>query len=544
MNRQDLKVLPNTQPHAQTAEALTKVVKTVNNQNLASRQLSRSFRHAAGIGIGWVEVAQNEDDLDGRNILIRSRNPFDIWTAPEMREPDLSDCRDLFRAMWLEPSRLALLFPQFEKEIHGLVGRREETERSHSRDYTNLNGDRPPVRKWGEDGFEFGGVDTNRNLVRAVERWYRLDQRAVVCKHRDGRAFEVTEQMIPEVAYYLAHNLATLRKSIIRRMRIAMFAGELLLQDAPSPYSHGEFPLTPLWAYEDEEGRPMGLVRQDREPQKEFSARRTSALKKALMRQLWHERGAFTDIDRAVAAAGQHDGEIEINPGYFEKVKLVNDLQSSQAEIQFAEQARMMVQDWAGVTRELAGQNSNATSGVAIQSRQSQGQASLFTLYDNRNWCQQRVGELTLALIQDTFTEEQTVRVTDSRKGLDFITLNQRGPGGIILNNVQQGKYDVTLTEVPIAPTDRSQQLTALTQYFQILPAAFQAALAPEVARLADLPNSEDLVAKLEQLVDRFVLGQTDPAAGGPTPEPDAPTLDAAAGTQITPQTGPLAPTL
>ena len=384
------------------AQAATKAGMMVRDQNSSNRQLSRQFWDTIVTGIGWMEVAGDPDPYS-IGILERRVNPFLVWGDPCGKEPDMSDWIDVFRSVVTYPERLALRFASYQSEILGAGDYTGEGNGlSHSADWTLAHGDIPDVDQWDEMGL----AQTEKpRQIRAVERWYRVEEWARLIRFRDGRVYEPNKldinraddrALMQMLAGSLVSKEARLVKSLVPRIRVAIFLpdeGGCLLNDAESPYSHNAFPFVPMWAYEDEYGRPVGLVRQQRCPQRDFNARMAHMLKQALNTQTWFEEGAFVDEAEALSEIAKPNGNIRLTEGGSGKVLDRNRLEAAPIESQMLEIDRNMIQEYSGVTPELMGQETNASSGTAIQSRQAQGQTRLYTLFDNRNWTQEQIAK-------------------------------------------------------------------------------------------------------------------------------------------------------
>jgi hypothetical protein len=151
-----------------------------------------------------------------------------------------------------------------------------------------------------------------------------------------------------------------------------------------------------------------------------------------------------------------------------------------------------MVQNLGPVNQEALGQETNAKSGVAIEQRQQQAQTSLYGLFDGRNLAQQREQEQTLSLVQDGYTEEKEIRITGSKRGLDYLNLNKHDPAqGLVINDISQGRYDIIVDEQPEAPTARAAKLQALAQLLANtdLPPAVRMQTVIAIAEGQDMPT-------------------------------------------------------
>lgn len=523
--RRDTVILARTRPHQDTAEALTGLVKYVDQQAKADYVRSKSFRNAVDVGVGWTETFYS-DDPRAETIGKRAENPFHIWTDPSGREDDLSDYQDVFRARWLPRAWVDMRFDRARNmATGGFIPTFHYDPLSHTQNYRENHGDEPSVGQFNQgmggdpaygpghgyrapltgmgwatqDADSLYRYDRYGDLHLLVERWYRADEWATFLVMRDGRVIETCEENAMTCARLLLDGKGKLMRAVARKIRCAIFVADGsggLLQDVPSPYPHGQFPFTPTWGYRDEEGQPMGPVRLLRDAAREFNMRRTHATKRSLMQQVHMEEGTFMDDAEAISAIRKYNGVVRYQPGMLDKAKIASNADmnagAAQMELQMMGTALQMVQNLGPVNQETLGQETNAKSGVAIENRQQQAHVALSHLFDNRNWAQQVEGEQTIALIQDSYTEEKEVRINGTANGLQYLAINQADPtSGAVINDISQGRYDVIVEEQPEAPTVRAAKVQAIAQVFQgvDLPPATRVQLAIFMAEAQDLPG-------------------------------------------------------
>lgn len=538
-NRSDAKYFPRGPSDKDGAEAATKAGMMVRDQNHGDRQLSRVFRDAIRVGVGYLEVAGDPDPYS-IGILQKRVNPFHIWPDPCGKEPDQSDWLDMFRSVVTYPHLLANRFPKYKAEIMAAAQYGGEPgQMSHSSDYTDRTDDYPDVHLFEDSLPGTVGYGTNEpRQVRAVERWYRQEEWVQVVRWRDGRCIEPNPANLPQLQFLaraLVSGEARLIRSLVDRFRIGIFLpdgdGRCLLNDAPVNGDQRWFPFVPCWAYEDEQGRPMGLVRNLRYPQRSLNARMAHQLKRSLNGQIWFEMGAFPDEAEAVRELAKSNGVVRFNPGGLAKAVRQDQIQSAPIEQQIIQFDQQMIQEWSGVTAEMMGQQTNATSGTAIQSRQAQGQTRLYTLFDNRNWCQERAAEITLSLMRQTFTGEMAIRITETSRGVDFITLNEQMPDGSVRNDLSQALLDAKVALTSAKATEQLQALESWTNFASQLPPDLQIFVAPFLAKLSQIPDSQQFIDELEQLKEAAKArmigpppGMMPPGAPGPmAPGPGGP---------------------
>lgn len=541
-SRTDIKIYPVGPSDVDGARAMTQVMRKEARDTDLQRKLSTQFRHAVSVGVGWMRVGFSSY-IDAPSALdLEVPDPLDVWVDPASRKPDLSDAKDLFVRKFLSPLQLARIFPDRAKDIMSLKGVDADYLRDmwHSADYTNQTGDYPNVDT---DTYQLGDAGHRRGrqkLIEAVERWYRIDRWIKAVKHKDGRYWEVGPTANQDLLYWLSEQIldgsAFEVEGMVRDIRYAVFAENLLLGDFASPHQHRRFPLVPMWAYQDEFGNPFGLVRVVRSAVKEFNARTANLLNRALKRQVWVEENAVDDIDKMIEEMSYPDGVITLKPGAISRNAVIfkDDLQASPLEGNLLQLSQKFVTDQAGVTEEMAGQKTNVESGVGIRQKIAQSQTSLYNLFDNRSWTQKTVSELMMADVQQVYTAEQAVRITEDTRGVEWIFINKQDPTtGAVLNDIRQANFDIEVGAVPMSANDRMAQFEALAQFLAPMPPEVKLLFASKMATLADIPDSEDVARKIEEFVQRM-MGGGQPQA---LPEPEQIAAAVQAG-QITPEQG------
>jgi hypothetical protein len=528
--RADIKYQPVGPSDVDGAKAATTLARKVARANNMGRQFSTAFDDALDTGIGWIETGYSRY-VTGDPVYIGTESSFNVWTDPAMRKADMSDATDMCRMKLLRPRQLARMVPaSMRSEIQYLRGvefnGHGPASWSHSADFSNTYGDRPNVNdaEWDDPH----GPAMGERLLEAVERWYKVDRWVEIVRHKDGRWWEVKPENAYRMAEMVVDDEAHEDGGMVQEMRYAMFCEDMEIGDWASRYRHRSFPLTPLWCYRDQYGRPMGVARAIRTAAKDFNSRMSNLLQRAMMRQVWIERGAVADLDKALEEIRLPDGVVQLEPGAIQKQRVLfrDELEASAVEASLLQMDLRFITDLAGVTEEMAGRHGNADSGVGIQAKIQQSQTALYTLFDNRTWALGEVGKQLLSCIQAKYTREQAVRVTEKSQGLDWIWINKPTTDPVtgqpaIANDITQAEYDVEVTDVPLTASLRMAQFEALTNFLAPFPVEVKLLFGAKLADLADLPDQQEISQKLEQFAQQLM------------PQQEMPTIDPALITQL-----------
>jgi hypothetical protein len=182
-------------------------------------------------------------------------------------------------------------------------------------------------------------------------------------------------------------------------------------------------------------------------------------------------------------------------------------LQESKAEI-----------DLVGPNPSLVGQSQGGASGRAIQAQQQAGLAELAPIYDSlRDWTI-RVYRAIWDRIQQYWTEERWIRVTDENSAPEFVGLNVRKGGGLVIdiqtgqqmmepqqvqNNVSEMDMDIIIEDAPDYVSLRHEAFEQLAEMAQ---RGIQ--IPPEmIIEASSLHNKAALLDKLKEQQDAAAQG-------------------------------------
>ena len=519
--RTDWRVTPDGEPGGQdVADALNFRLNQAERHSKADRALSQAFRPAAGVGLGWVEVARASNSME-YPYKCRYIHRNEIWWDMKAIEPDLSDARWLYRRRWVSRSRAARMFPNHATLIMAGGPDRwiadfaiQELEGGQS---TGLHAAADAERAWTlpEDHY----YNEENKTVCITELWYRRWVTTVMLKMRDGRAVKYDQaNELHRAALSLGRG--KLVEELLPVVRRAYWMGPHCLFDGPSPYPHRHFPYVRVSGFqEDLTGIFFGLVRDMLFPQDNLnstisklrwgmSAVETKRTKGAVAMtdQQFRQMSSRVDADFVLDPQAMKDG------GVFERNR---DFQLNAQQFQLMQDSRAAAARVSGVTASFQGQTGTATSGVQEQTQVEQSQVSLADLMDNFKEARSQVGELLLALIIEDIGKQETTVVIEgdvlnpprtvvlNRPEVDELT-------GIVMlsNDVQRTRLKVAMEDVPTSSSFRAQQLNSLSESVKAATPEIQQVVMPFMIDLMDLPRKKEVVEAI-----RDAQGQADPEA-------------------------------
>lgn len=489
----------DTDSNDDVAEALSLKLKHAEVESRADRACSDAYAGQIKAGLGWVEVARESDPLKFpyRVRYVHRREIFWDWRAEAY---DLSDARYLIRRRWLELDHAIAMMPQyadlFRATTCGWAGFDPLLEQN-----TNLYQSFVLERDTRIEAVDWRDIQRERLCL--YEIWYRKWVRGFVITLPNGKTVECDFDNVEHCQAIL--DGAPVRMGTFQKVRLAWYCGPHFLYDIPSPYEHGHFPYVPFFGYrEDLTQVPYGLVRSMISPQDEINARKSKQLWLLNSRRTIADSDAVEDHDQAQREVARPDAYIILDAKRKPNARfeVTSDGQLSAQQFQAMQESKQEIEEASGVHKVMQGQQSGASSGLAINSLVEQGLNTLAEVNDNYRHARRLVGELLFTLLQTDMQGKQVgVKVGDGLQER-VIVLNQKKvdpqTGQVTLvNDISGISPKVTLDDIPSTPTFRLQQLQMLTEITKSLPPNLQGMVIDFVVAATDLPNRQEIVDRL-----------------------------------------------
>jgi hypothetical protein len=506
--RTDFKVLPRRKEQSKPAEKKTQILKYLSDVNREPFEISRAFEDAVKAGIGWIEDGVQEEDED-EALYTRYESWRNILWDSAATNLDLSDARYQFRSKWTDLDIACALF----KNRKGLL----ELSADKTDDYAALDqtGDEVMDSKEIELEGRSGGSTTSdritgyqRRRVRLIEAWIKIP---VSTWKMVGGTFsgEVFDPYSAAHGEEIATGAAQKVKRTVMRVHVAIMTHAGMLWFSESPYRHNRFPFTPIWGNKRaKDGMPYGMIRRLRDIQEDINKRASKALHILSTNKVIMDAGAVEDIDELEEEMAKPNAIIIKNKGYDFELNVDRDL--SQWHMELMSRSIAMVQQSSGVTDELLGRRTNATSGVAIGKRQDQGAMATAKYFDNLLLANQVHGEKLLANTEQFMTAEKQFRITGTANKPEWVTVND----GLPDNDIIRSKADYVISEGAWSATVRQAAADSLMEVMTRLPPDVSIVLLDLIVENMDIPNREEIVKRI-----RSLSGQPDPSQEEPSPE-------------------------
>jgi hypothetical protein len=369
--RQDPRGYPRTPKHEEGAEVATAVLRYVCDEQVWPAKSMVGGLNGSVDGIGGVEIALERGDTGDIDVGLPEVDPSSFFYDPRSLKPDFSDARYMGVAKWADVDATIAMFPDKEAEILASI----ETG-------TELTSDPDSDRVW------FMQTDQRKQL-RVVDHWYMVGNEWRWCIYTGVTV--------------LAEGVSYLRDEKKRSIcKYIMYSAAI-----------------------DQDGDRYGFVRNMKSSQDEINQRRSKGLHTLNSRRIITASNDGKDIENIRREAARPDGVIQYPPG---TEPPVFDDAAKNAELQgqlaFLEDAKNEIENY-GFNPALVGQGVDKLSGRAMQFQQQAGIAELGPyLLSFKNW-KLRVYRAIWCAVQEHWTSERWIRVTDDEDVAQFLAINQ-----------------------------------------------------------------------------------------------------------------------
>jgi hypothetical protein len=497
------------------AEQLDGFFRHIEHSSRAQQHYARAATSAARAGVGYVIV-----------------RPEYVDRALGYQEPRITS----------EGDPLRIVFDPWSIELDG-------SDASFGYHLTPIS-QREFKRRWPKaEPVSFGSDDRHtlardeRESVMVAEEWRLVDERTNCIVFIDQRGDEVS---LGEDDFHLANQRGQVREFIRaypEKKRVVywrrMSGAEVLDKSVDADGKEAAFPadgigIVPMYGYigyADGRMTYCGIPRRARSAQQAYNFHKSEERAYLLTapKSPWIGPGAAfapykalwdrANVDQRAYLPYEHLDEngqpIPAPSRLMPAVNLQNHIQGSQ-------EALRDIQASIGMYQANLGAPSNETSGVAIESRKQQGEASTAHFQSHLAAMVARVGQLCLQMLPrllDTKRQMRTLGI-DGNPGAVRVDPGQaeamqEGRDGLTINpNV--GRYDVRVVVGAAYSTQRTQAQAAFTEMMRANP-QMAPALAPLWAQTLDVPHADKLAQVLTAMAPDPVRQILSPEQQGPT---------------------------
>lgn len=457
--RIDPRALPRTPRHEEDATAVEQVLRYVAEDQNFDQLRSKVWENLIVEGAAGYRVGIKEG-YDGIEVTLH-RVPWDrMFWDPHSSEADFSDAGYIGLVRWDDYDEAAALYPDKLDFLEATL---------NSASLSDTYDDKPKFRVW---------ADKKRRRVRIVQIWVKRQDK-----------------------WYWAE-----------------FTKGGILKAGPSPYQtdKGESDCELIFgsAYVNRDNERYGLVREMIGPQDEINKRRSKALHLLNVNQTTLEKGAVPDVERYRREAARPDGVMEVNPGFFDKVRSETRLDLAQAQMNLLQEAKNEIDMMAGnIALQGNALQRSAASGKAIIASQQGGAMEIAPIMDALRHLDIRVFRSIWYRIRQFWTAGKWVRVTDDERNIKWVGINvdPREAEMIKMQNPQAAEQiagavanlseldcDIIIDDAPDGLTPQLEQFQALVE-LKKMDANNELPFRAILTAMPNLKNKQQVLAMMDE---------------------------------------------
>ena len=503
-NRIGVKVTPRDKGDEKTAEVLTGLIRSIERQSCAVNAYDQAFDEQTTGGYGGWEIVtdyQDEDTFD-QDIKIE---PLDsaastLYFDPDAKRYDKSDAQFAFKITLMTRESFKEKWP--DAALHDFPQPQPESE-----------------------SILFGNVWFSSEMVRVADYWYKIPIKRKIGALSDGRVIDLEEEkdVLDELE---AQGITVVKTRTVDSHRIEMVVmnGTEFLTE-PQQWDGMFIPLIPVFGRNVTVGGIRyirGIVRMAKDSQRIYNYATSAAI----------EATALTPKDpywlTTIQAAGYEKDYKRFNVDNKPFMLYNSDPLAPgppsrggapQLQTALLEQIRQAATDihaTTGLEPASMGNIPELKSGKAIQAQQAMGDRGAFVFQDNLRKSVEYSAQVLVDLITRIYDTERVVQIVGIDDSVQDITLNEPQSNGInqpiideetgeqvIVNDLNQGKYNVHATSGPSFTNQREETATQLINLATQSPIIQELAL-DRIVKNMNLVDGEEI----EKRVRRHMIKQ------------------------------------
>jgi hypothetical protein len=495
-NKPSIKVHPvDSMADPITADIYSGLIRNIEYSSHADVAYDTAVDSAVSMGWGYFRIGLDyayDTSFDMELSIDRVADPFLVYGDPRSFAADSSDWNSAFVIERLTKK-------QFEDKYKGSEAVNWETQ-----GYVEL----------GEPWFTEDGV-------MLAEWWTREEVERDIILMSDGSVLDAeTYDKKEELrAFYALQGITEQARRTSKSYKVTqrLLTGKEILEENVWPGRY--IPIVPV--YGDEvvvEGKRhlRSLIRDAKDPQRMFNYWRTASTELVALAPrtpFIGKKGSFvTDAHKWATANTQSHAYIEYDGA--EAPARQGFVGPPAGALQEALNAADDMKSVMGLYDASLGARSNETSGIAIARRQGEGDVSTFHFIDNMARAIRCAGMILIDVIPKVYGKRQILRILGPDGVPQMVpmrtpqpVLSPQGqpmldPMGVAMtriNDLNVGKYDLTVSSGPSFTTKRQEAAAQMTEMVRAFPAAAPV-IGDLIAKNLDWPGADEIAKRLSTL--------------------------------------------
>ena len=511
-NRPQIKIRAVKDATQDLAELREGIIRNIEATSNAEQAYDTAFDFAVKGGKGaWrIRADYSDDDAFDQELLIEAfEDPFLVSLDPAAVKFDCRDARFGFVFTVLPRSEFKQRYPDAEVVSFGASGR------SEMYDWNDW---------WGED------------TVRVAEYWFKVPGEREIWLLSDGSTVKA-EDASPYLPLLQQQGISVKSKRTVKYDEVySCIASGSQILEKPRKWAGSYIPIIICWGNMVRvDGKPYytGEVRYMRDAQQTYNYERST------MVEVIADQPKMPLMAAAEAIEGYEDDYKSLGDSR-RPVLLYNHLSNHPAggmpqrvqppvfPVALAQAAQISAEDISATSNvypSALGAQSNEISGRAINARTLQSGIANYNYLDNLAKAMRYMGEQLNELIPLIYDTERDIRLVGQDGAAKIVKINhavqdpQTGRW-TTMNDLSEGKYDITIDIGPSYTTQRMEAAEAMSQMAQV-PGPFQPLMQYAYLKNLDVPDIDDVQEAARMMLVK--QGMLPPSEGDPPPAQQAP---------------------
>lgn len=475
----------NAEPDAASAALVSDLFLHIRQSNDLEFEEREMAKDGFVSGFGVIEAYPTFDDLYQPEIKVRSEDSLSVQPDPDGRRYDWNeDCKFVARSRWMDSEEAGEKYPKSKAAFEELVG--------DSSLSAIAGGQIAEVEQFRNDNY----VDQKRKRIRLIEVQYKKYDREVIYLFSNGK---VVHEKLATSEVLKAADAAGFAYEKIDRVRAkiccGLIAGGTLVDHKVT--NHKYFSLVPYFVYRKKNGAPYSLITLALSVQDSINKRESKGLHLLNTNQTIAERNAIKDKDTFAEEMAKPDGIAIVEDGAIsqEKILLRNNLDLAAGQQTMYTSAVNTFFLLTGVNPNTYAQTGEIRSGSGLKTKFAEANKPIAAIFDNLKRTRKILGRVLLDLIQNYYTTEKVLLVTDSPQADPrMVTVSSDA-----MVKVKQMNYDVVVDDFEDVATVQQEQWALFLQYLpQILP--FGPFWTKKLIAMSDMRDKDQLVKEIDAM--------------------------------------------
>lgn len=443
------------------AKALTHYGLAIQEKESFSYYGSLKFRDALICGLGWSGLFH----LKNGDIAYQYIHPMDMIFETSDFSPQLTNMQRVVCMRWMSPIEIKNLYPKSSAFLHSFEDDLCQWTDDRS-EALNRQSSIPASSTSSIQGGKLLVVELQHKVNRTFYTGFDISTPDKGDTYLEFKTFEEEE------AISLAGKASSVTQEKGTQIMRTVFCGDMLLEHAPllpNIPNMKDFSYIPLvWERRMDNGMPVGWLKSLKDLQRELNYRKLKEMN-ALnsVRALIDPRMLKHMKPEQIRAELARPDSILFKSGESDNSQIIQNTDISANQIKAAERLDYELQQVSGQYNDALGDQSNATSGIAIRQRQSVSNKNLAYGFDSAMLMKKREGRKLLELIQAGMPENVLIELMDEdeQHSLVLNMVRMVGSKKQIYNNIRTLPVSIYVEAMPdyeSSPEEREATIEAL----------------------------------------------------------------------------------